>query len=620
MYFREKETKNGRLLQLVRGNRGLDGKVRQQVVLSLGGCQVPDIHRHDVVRLVENAISGQPELFSPSPEAVCWADMILDRMRTEGKLELARKMVSRSLPEGVVADGVLIDKVCHSDVRAVGVLLPLRQAWDALGITEFLLDAGMPARRVKAAQACVFNRLVEPCSEHELPSWIETVALDELLDERFSSFGKEIFYRAGDDLLEHCEALGRHLREREASLFNLGNTILLYDLTNSYFEGDCLSNPKARRSRNSKEKRTDCPLLSVGLVLNREGFPIVHKVFAGNASDSGTILDIIGELRTAAGDTGRPTVVLDGGIATAANLALLLSNNYDYVVNGKRTTRQNFAEDFADIDNFQAVRGRDDKKPVFVKRLWTDHEVTLLCRSDDRKAKEDAMVSKTEEKYLEALKKLEARITKNDGRLHLDGPDGAARVNQCAGRIASRYTRASKFYSVTYDAKERRLSWTRNDEKYQEDAALHGCYHLRTSRMDLTDDEIWLVYIMLTHVETAFHLLKGELGLRPFYHWKEDRCNAHVWITVLAYHILRWTEYSLRLAGIDSTWMAVRRLLQTHCYATITMPCQNGSEYQIRRPGKPDERQRLIYRALNIDVASLPVTRKKIEPAGESPT
>ena len=620
MYFREKETKNGRLLQLVRGNRGLDGKVRQQVVLSLGGCWVPDVYRHDVVRLVENALEGQPELFSPCPEAVCWADMILDRMRTDGKLELARKMVSRSLPEGVVADGVLLDKVCHSGMRVVGVLLPLRQAWDSLGMTEFLLDAGMPARRVKAAQACVFNRLVDPCSEHELPSWIETVALDELLDERFSSFGKEIFYRAGDDLLEHSEALGRYLREREASLFSLGNTILLYDLTNSYFEGQCSSNPKARRSKNSKEKRTDCPLLSVGLVLNREGFPIAHKVFPGNTNDSRTIIDIVEELRTEAGDTKRPTVVLDGGIATAANLELLLSHNYDYVVNGKRTTRQNFAEDFADANSFQAVRGRDGKKPVFVKRLWSNHEVTLLCRSDDRKAKEDAMVSKTEEKYLEALRKLEARINKNDGKLHLDEPDGTARVNQCAGRIASRYTRASKFYSVTYDAGERRLSWARNDEKYREDAALHGCYHLRTSRRDLTDDEIWLVYIMLTHVETAFHLLKGELGLRPFYHWKEDRCDAHVWITVLAYHILRWTEYSLHLAGIDSTWMAVRRLLQTHCYATINMPCKNGREYQIRRPGKPDERQRFIYRALNIDVGALPVTRKMLEPAGESPT
>lgn len=615
MYFREKNTKNGRLLQLVRGSRSLDGKVRQQVILSLGGCWVPDVHRHDVARFVDAAVSGQTELFPASPEVACWVDMILDRMKAEGKLELARKMVSRALPDGSAADGVLVDKVTHGDMRLLGVLLPLRRAWEALGITEFLLGCGMPARRIKAAQACVFNRLVDPCSEHELPSWLETVALDELLDARFSSFGKEIFYRAGDDLLECSARLGMHLREREASLFGLGNTILLYDLTNSYFEGECCSNPKARRSKNSKENRTDCPLLSVGLVLNREGFPIVHKVFAGNTGDSRTLLDVVGELRAESGDTGRPTVVLDGGIATAANLALLLANNYDYVVNGKRTTRRNFAEDFAGTGGFRAVQGRDDKKPVFVKRLCAEHEVTLLCRSDDRKAKEDAMVSKTEERYLEAMGKLAARIEKGDGRLHLDAPEGVTHVNQCIGRIASRYTRASKFYSATYDEKGRKLSWTRDDGKYRADAALHGCYHLRTSRMDLSDDEIWLIYIMLTNVETAFHLLKGELGLRPFYHWKEERCDAHIWITVLAYHILRWTEYSLRLAGIESTWMEVRRLLQTHCYATITMPCKSGREYLVRRPGKPDERQMLIYKALDIDTAALPVTKRLVEPA-----
>lgn len=618
MYFREKTTTNGVLLQLVRGSRGLDGKVRQQVILSLGGCVVPDALRRETAHLVENILLGQQDLFAPSAEVAKWADLLVDRIRSEGKLDLVRHSVTRPVPEGSVADGVLLDSVAHGESRQLGVLLPLRKAWESLGLTDFLSSSGMNARRIRAAQVCVFNRLVEPCSENELQDWVGTMAFDELLGDTLRHYGRDVFYRAGDDLLERGKALGTHLREREASLFGLGNTILLYDLTNSYFEGECASNPKARRSRNSKEKRTDCPLLSVGLVLNREGFPIVHKVFAGNTSDSRTILDVVGELRAEAGDTGRPTVVLDGGIATAANLELLLANNYDYVVNGKRTTRQNFAEDFADTGGFRAVKGRDGKKPVFVKRLWTEREVTLLCRSDDRKAKEDAMVSKTEERYLDALGKLAARIAKGDGRLHLDGPDGATRVNQCVGRIASRHTRASKFYSVAYDAASRRLEWTRDDAKYREDAELHGCYHLRTSRRDLSDDEIWLIYIMLTHVETAFHLLKGELGLRPFYHWKEERCDAHIWITVLAYHILRWTEYSLHLAGVDCTWMEVRRLLQTHCYATVSMSCRDGRRYRIRKPGIADERQKLIYRTLGIDLDTLPVIKTVAEPDGNA--
>ena len=620
MYFREKTTTSGSLLQLVRGSRGLDGKVRQQVLLSLGGCAIPDVFRREIAHNVEAIVAGQPSLLPIRPEVATWSDLIVDRMKSEGKLDLVKNSVTRNVPPGTAADGVLLDSVSHEDTRQIGVLMPLRQAWESLGLSDFLLSKGMPVRRLHAAQACVFNRLVEPCSEHEIPSWLQTVAMDELLDDKFGFYGKEIFYRAGDDLLEHSIELTKHLRDREENLFSLGNTILLYDLTNSYFEGGCAENPKARRSANSKEKRTDCPLLSVGLVLNAEGFPVVHKVFAGNTSDSKTIVDIVSSLQEEAGDPRRPTVVLDGGIATQANLNTLLENNYDYVVNGKRTTRQKFAEDFKQQEAFQTVRGRDGKKPVFVKRIWNEREAVLLCRSEDRKAKEDAMVSKTEERYLEALRKLAGRIEKKDGKLHLDSNGGGANVDRCIGKIASRYTRASKFYTVRYDENERLLSWTRDEEKYQEDANLHGCYHLRTSRQDLSDDEIWLVYIMLTRVETAFHLLKGELGLRPFYHWKENRCDAHIWITVLAYHLLRWIEYSLTLAGIDCTYQEVRRLLQTHCYTTINLPCRNGKEYHIRRPGKPDERQRMIYSALGIDVGALPVRKVVVEPtsAGEA--
>lgn len=615
MFFREKATVNGSLLQLVRGYRGFDGKVRQQVILSLGACIIPDALRREIASNIENIVTGQPTLLPQKPEVASWSDLIIDRMKSEGKLDLVTNSVTRNIGPGIVANGVLLDEVSHEDTKQIGVLLPLRKAWENLGLSDFLSSKGMTERRINAAQLCVYNRLVNPCSEHELPGWAENMAVDELLNDKFGFYGKEIYYRAGDDLLNHSVALGKHLRTREENLFNLGNTILLYDLTNSYCEGNCTQNPKARRSANSKEKRTDCPLLSVGLVLNAEGFPIVHKMFPGNTNDSKTILDMVTSLQEEAGDSRRPTVVLDGGIATQANLDTLLENNYDYVVNGKRTTRQNFAEDFRKKDTFQAVQGCDDKKPVFVKRIWQQQEVVLLCRSDDRKAKEDAMVSKTEERFLEALQKLAGRIAKKDGKLHLDEDGGRMCVNRCLGKVASRYTRASKFYPVNYDAENLSLTWTRDEGKFEDDAALHGCYHLRTSRKDLSDDEIWLIYIMLTRVETAFHLLKGELGLRPFYHWKEDCCDAHIWITVLAYHLLRWIEFNLKLSGIECTYQEVRRLLQTHCYTTINLPCRNGKQYQLRRPGKPDERQKLIYSSLGIDVSTLPVHKVVIEPA-----
>ena len=298
-------------------------------------------------------------------------------------------------------------------------------------------------------------------------------------------------------------------------------------------------------------------------------------------------------------------MVLDGGIATAGNLAYLTEHGFDYVVNGKRTTRQKFAADFLEFDRFHKAGERDDKAPVLVRRLESEDEHVLLCRSGERKKKEDAIVSKTEEKFLAALEKLKLRAGKNDGKLHLAKVPET--VNRNLGKICGRYTRAAKFYNIEYNQKNRTLSWRRDDEKYKTDSELHGCYHLRCNRADMADDAIWHVYITLTRVEDAFGLLKSDLGLRPFYHYTEDRCDGHIWITILAYHILHWIEYSLRLSGYEVSWRKVRRLLATHCYSTLIMPSQDGMVRRIRRPGRPDEKQSLIYDVLGIKLTGLPI-------------
>lgn len=224
--------------------------------------------------------------------------------------------------------------------------------------------------------------------------------------------GEDRFYRISDKLLSCRDALEAHLRGREKELFNLSRTIVLYDLTNSYFEGQAAVNPKARRSANSKENRSDCPLLSVGLVLDGEGFVLTHKVFNGNLHDSKSMVSAVQELQNLRGDGSRPLAVLDGGIATAGNLDYLTEHGFDYVVNGKRSTRQKFAADVLELDRFHKVGERDDKVPVLVRRLKSEDEHVLLCRSGERKKKEDAIVSKTEEKFLAALEKLKLRAGK----------------------------------------------------------------------------------------------------------------------------------------------------------------------------------------------------------------
>ncbi|MEK7226430.1 MAG: hypothetical protein AAB221_12230, partial [Bacteroidota bacterium] len=178
--------------------------------------------------------------------------------------------------------------------------------------------------------------------------------------------------------------------------------------------------------------------------------------------------------------------------------------------------------------------------------------------------------------------------------------------------LGQKYSRASKYYNISYDETSQKISAIRNEDKYISNTNLLGCYFLRCSLKELPDEEVWKLYTTLTRVEKAFRCMKSELGLRPFRHHKESRCDAHAWITLLAYHLMRYIEYTLEQNSVQTTWKALKRLLQTHCYSTMIIPSKDGKIRRIRKAGKPDEKQRKIYRIFNINCKNLPVIKHTI--------
>ena len=614
MFFREKKTSKGALLQLVESRRDGEGKVRQHLVVSLGGCPVPDEFRKAVAIEVSQRMVGYERFLPDDPAVAHWTTEVLERIEKAGNLPRAsyvEAVAGRKLAE------IDPDAIEHEEGVELGPSLVILQAWRALGLDDYLQEEGFSPTQLATAKVSVFNRLIEPCSENEVVKWAQTTALDELLHIQTGAWAEDRFYRISDRLLSVSRGLEEHLRERERDLFNLDRTILLYDLTNSYFEGACQANALAQRSVNSKEKRSDCPLISVGIVLDAQGFIITHKVFAGNTSDCRTLLRAVADLEKIAGSRSKPVVVVDGGMATEDNLKSLRDRGYDYVVNGKRQKRAQFAEDFLDRSRFKRVEGRREDKstqPVFVRRIEVDGEAIILCRSDGRRDKEDAIQDSAERKLIQELETLEARVLREDPRLKLH--EGPALVNRAIGRLTSRTTRASKLYDIHYDPNEQTLTWRRRQEEWDSNRQLHGCYHLRSS-LNLSDQELWKLYITLTRVEDAFRYMKSDLGLRPFHHQLERRCRAHIWITILAYHLLRWIEYSLQLVGYSCTWRTLRRKLQTHCYVTLIIPTRNGTVHQPRKPGRPNEVQRLIYTLLGIDWKALPAPKRTYRIQGQ---
>ena len=610
MYFREKKTSKNPVLQLVECVRGPTGKVSQRIVVSLGGCRVPDEYRKAVAAEVTHRMAGYDRLIPfDDPALSDWTEKVLKRIENAGKLPgVSFRETETSGSESL--DQICIDKIEHENGVQLGPSLVLSSAWKSLGLDEFLKSRQFSQEQICTSKVSIFNRLIEPCSENELVNWAQTTALDELLDIQTGTWGEDRFYRISDKLLGIKSSLETHLRNKESELFNLDRTILLYDLTNSYFEGSAENNELAKRSIASKEKRTDCPLMSVGVVLDAAGFVITHKVFAGNMNDCPTLLGAVSGLEKIAGCKSKPVVVVDGGMASEKNLKALLEKGYDYTVNGKRQQRIKFAADFINKKEFRRVEGRNETKttrPVFVRKIKSGNETVVLCRSDGRRDKEDAIQDNAEHKLVAGLEKLEARILRDDPRLKL--ADGSAMVNRALGRLMSRTTRASKLYEIQYDNSNRSLTWMRREEEWDKKRQLHGCYHLRCS-IDMPDQDLWKLYITLTRVEDAFRHMKSDLGLRPFHHQTADRCKAHIFITILAYHLLRWIEYNLNMADYHCTWRTLRRRLQTHCYTTIIVPTTSDKVHHTRKAGKPNEVQKMIYSLLGVDWKALPVIRQ----------
>jgi len=615
MFFRRKDSPSGWVIQLLESYRNPQGQPRHRVVVSLGQAPLAQADWKPVARAVAARLYGQSELLPQelSPGARRWIDSISRRVAREGRWLPLSTAPGEEVRSGEALDGVLVDEVTHSQNAQLGPVLVGYHAWEQLGLPRALASLGFNPTQQALAAASVINRLVEPLSEHALRDWLETTALPELLGERILKGDPNRFYYVSDALLAQQAELEAHLRAQQARQFPYPRTILLYDLTNTHFEGTARLNPKAKRGRN-KQRRDDCPQVVVGMVYDEQGFELAHRTFAGNQVDSQSLVAMVQSLQAAAGypqeggllAPAPVLVIVDAGVATARNLKLLAAAGFHYLVNDSRRGRQQWEEAFAQEEQFALIPGRGTRSPVKVRAVdLPGGQRLVLCKSAGRRDKELAMRSGAEAKFLTALGKLDARLKKGQ----LTDP---VKVYGALGRVLSKGSRVQRFYQVALrDPANPQvgLTWQRKDAAYAEAEALLGCYVLRTDRSEWSPERLWELYMLLTRAEDGFAALKGDLGLRPNFHQLEGRVDAHIFISVLAYQLWRWITFRLEQQGDQRDWPTLRRVLQTHAYATLRLPTRNGTVIHLRRAGTPEGCHREIYEKLGLDWKGLPTRR-----------
>jgi transposase len=583
--------------RLVRSERH-GQKVRAVTVLNLGRhFPVSQDHWPALCARLEELVYGQQALL---PREV--PTSVEAAAQRYAALLLARRGERQVAPgEGVGATGpamtadvqsVDVDSLELTRPRSVGVEQVALWAMQAVGFVELLIGLGLSGPLRSLILGVIIGRMAYPASERATWRWLkQRSGLGELLAMDFEAMAENALYRAADALMKQRSAIEAALFSRVSDLFGLETTVTLYDLTNTYFEGEAAVNPKAKYGP-SKEKRTDCPLVTLGLVLDGSGFVRRSECFDGNVAEGTTLAGMLQRL----GAPADALVVMDRGLAAEDNLAWLRAEGYRYLVVSRERERQFDPQAAVEIE----TAGGDPLQLQLV-RDESGQEVRLYCYSKARAEKEDAITRRFTERFETGLQKIAEGLAKPRGEKRL------TKLNERIGRLKEKCRGVGQHYAIDLvpDASGQKaiaLSWEK--QPIEGSRFTHpGVYCLRSNQTTWDAEKMWRTFTMLTDLEAVFRSLKSELGLRPVFHHKENRVDGHLFISVLAYQFVQFIRCRLKERGICERWSTLREILESQCRITATFRRADGRTLHVRKATRAEPDALAIYQALNLNPA-----------------
>ncbi|MDI6809914.1 MAG: IS1634 family transposase [Candidatus Eisenbacteria bacterium] len=554
------------LVESVRTARG----PRQRVVSYLG--DMDEAGRLGIHHAVEKGLPTQESLFDEtSPE---WVEVNVRKVRTErsrrfGDVWLALELIKK-LGVSELLDRVMLETSGSADA--------------ALGRHPKISWATL-------ANVLVISRFCEPSSElHIAEQFYRKSALSDLLGIADEDIYDNRLYRALDKLLEHKDDIQKHLKGRLGELFHITYDILLYDVTSSYFEGQASRNPQAQQGY-SRDSRPDCKQVCIGLVVTKEGIPLGYEVFEGNRHDSKTVETIIEKMESLYGKANR-IWIMDRGMASPDNLELLQEEGRRYIIGTAKSQLKKFEHQLLTKGWKQVHEGLEVK---LCPSPGGGEEIFILCRSEARREKERAIHNRFLERLDKGLHKVKKSCT--SGRVK-----NVRVVERRIGRLLERYNRASPLFDI--DVKELDgkldLSWTIHNT-YSDWARLsEGYYLLRTNIIDWTPEDLWKAYIQLTEAEAAFRIQKQDLKLRPIWHQREDRVQAHILVCFLAYVLWKCLAQMCKQAGLGNEPRTILEEIKNLTLIDVVLLTRTGTEIRLRCVSKPEQHLAILLQKLNL--------------------
>ena len=606
MFIREYKTKNKKtgtiyITHSLVESYLTDNGPRQRIILHLGTLTIPKNQWRDLSIILESKISGQ-QLIEYAPELEKIADIAVrhSNLRQEKKDNKTKKKDSREILS------IDLNSIHSSEYRSLGAELVANEMWNKLDFEEILSHCRFTNKEIALAKIVITGRLISPSSDFDTWKWLKNrTSMIEMTSVELKGTGKNQIYEIVDRLLENKETIEHMLKQKTDILVDRSSTIYLYDLTNTYFEGACLSNKIAARGK-CKSKRTDCPLVTMALMVDSYGFPIFSEIYSGNQSEPETLKDILDRLEKYKTNDIlgmiKPTVAMDRGIATEDNIKLLKEKGYQYVVIERKNTVNEYLQEFEKaketFDKIDTNRKScyGDENNIYLKKIENDDNTCrILCLSEGKERKEKAISDFRESRFIKDMTGLKNSIEK---KKYVKNPD---KIHERIGRIKQKYSTVAKNYDINTIIEDnivKSLDWAKKEAKTQN--SIEGCYVIETTHNKLSAYEIWTMYMTLSRVESAFRALKSDLGFRPVFHQNAERTKGHLFVSVLAYHMLIYTETILSQAGDNRSWVTIRKILSTHHRSTIIMTDENENIHHLRISGMPEFEQKNIYDKLNI--------------------
>ena len=591
-----RQTANGEAYyshRLVRSERR-DGRVSQRTLLNLGThFDVAQSQWPTLCARLEQLLGEQDALLTIecSASVESQAQRLAAQLLARSGAGLATSAPTGDFPGSGDVQTVDVDSLEWLRPRSVAVERLGLWAMQQVGLVDLLEQLGVSGPLRSAALGSIIGRMAAPGSERATYGWLSRrSALGELLDVDFEAMSLMQLYRASDALMAHRDTIERHLYNELSELFGLTSTVALYDLTNTYFEGAATAQPKARHGA-SKEKRSDCRLLTLGLVLDGSGFVCRSQVLAGNVREDKTLAGMLEQLDAPPG----ALVVMDRGIATEANIQWLREQQYRYLVVSRERVRT------FDFTSHTAVLQTASRQNVHLNKVLADdgEEVRLYCYSEQRADKERGITQRFTKRFEAELEKIANGLTRPRTHKQLN------KIWERIGRLKERSRGIGQHYhiEVTADASGKKataIRWQRQPIKGSM-LTTPGVYCLRSNLLDWDEEKLWRTYIMLTDLEAVFRTLKSELGLRPIYHHKEIRADGHLFITVLAYQLVQLIRRRLGEAGQHDSWSTLRNTLEPQRRITAVFKRPDGRTLHVRKTSTAEPQQLAIYNALGID-------------------